>query len=224
MRGTVALVSWALLGCAGAAPVVAHPVSEPIREPEPLVTPASTTCLEIPSDYVVGCEDHPTPTRSPAEMIAALAAHGTRPRPAPPAPHDELVPRPLDLEEATLATDLRAYRCTRAADDPERAPATYRLAQIYYEADQWPPAYFLFDEVAMDPHAEDLATYAANLALDSLNLQLQRSAGAAREDCIARFGPAVARYHARFCEPSVADAELCDVLERLAAQIAARSE
>lgn len=231
------------LGCAAAPPPpVARPAHgapapapeatrEPEPEPAPETAPALRTCFVVPAGHVLGCEGVSPPLRSPEERAALESAHaarepgdaasGSRARRGrgPRAQDDDLAPRAFDVEEAALVDALRSERCARAADEPDRALVTYRLARLHYEAHQWPEAYFLFDEVALDPHGAEVATYAASLALDSLNLQLRAATGDAHDDCLARFGPTVARYAAHFCAPSVTDEGLCDVLGRLAEQL-----
>jgi hypothetical protein len=242
MRARSCLVWVLLVGCGGAAPAVVRPepaldVAEaeapsalppPAPVDQPLITPAPATCFEIPADYILSCDGVPRPSRSYEEMSADYLAYQHARRAARgSAGHartsaaDELAPRPLELDESTVASELRSDRCARAATDPDRAETTYALARIYYGANQWPPAYFLFDELALDPVAGEFAVFAASLALDSLNLQLRGASGAAREDCRAQFGDVVARYRAHFCEPAVADEELCRTLERLAEQLGA---
>lgn len=197
-------------------------VEAPPLEAEPQAA-ARSACIESP-EQTVRCESAAVPARTHDALMAALTARvqarrsqGTRAQ-----PRDTLAPRPLDDEELALVSELRADRCALATGDPERARSTYWLARVHYEANHFGPAALLFDEVALDPQSGELAIYAANLALDSLDLALRGTEGATREDCLTRFATAVSRYHAHLCGASTDDEELCRTLATLTAQLAER--
>lgn len=212
--------------------VEAQPEPEPEPAPEaqlePLITPAPATCLEVPQDYILGCDGVSAPVRAHEELAAALtaraeAARSRRARRSPPSePDDLMAPRMFDEEERPFVDALRADRCALPVGDAERAASTYRLARLYYEANQLSPAAWLFDEVALDPSAGELAVFAANLSLDSLNIRLTRSSGAAHEDCFVQLRSAVDRYDAHLCGGPIDDEELCHVLEVLSSQLTER--
>jgi hypothetical protein len=114
---------------------------------------------------------------------------------------------------------FRAERCARPPTDPERATITYRLARLYYDANAFRTAVVLFDEVARDPLAGEVGPYAAQLALDALNVRLRQVDGDARTDCLQRFGASVDAYAARYCAPPIQDEDLCAILEQLRQQV-----
>jgi tetratricopeptide (TPR) repeat protein len=92
---------------------------------------------------------------------------------------DPTKPRPIPRLERELIAAAETYlRLVPGA--PERVPLLYRLARIYYEHDHHTEAIKRFEQIITTDPDHELASYAANLLLDCLNL-LKRYQAMARQ-------------------------------------------
>jgi tetratricopeptide (TPR) repeat protein len=118
---------------------------------------------------------------NPRGKLAAEAAYATvlsaknalEAEPAAPAPAG-LAPQPFSPAERRLLAAFDLYLATVAKG--EVAPIKYRRARMYYDHNQLAAAVPLFQELALHHPESELAIYAANLALDSLNALKQKPA------------------------------------------------
>ncbi len=87
-----------------------------------------------------------------------------------PPPGRELRLRRRDFlpQERQVADTFHRYICA-FPDAEEWSLIAYRRARVYYEANQWAEAATLFEEVVRRSTGDELAPFAATLALDSLN-------------------------------------------------------
>lgn len=119
-----------------------------------------------------------------------------------------------DLEQGMLNA-FRRYVCF--VDDSEDLPTIkYRQARIYYEANQYEEAAVLFKDIAYNHRDTELAEYAANLYLDSLNvLGSQREPN--RPECLQEIESSIDPMQGFYCGPGQADQhpDLCGVLTTL---------
>jgi hypothetical protein len=245
MRTIPSIALWLLIGCGGPA----RPSHEPTARAQPAVddgverqgavstpgaptasAPVATTrateatCLDAGDEETLRCDAAPAPARPLDQVLADLdaraAAQSSSARRGPGA-EDEHAPRDLDAGERSLTAELAAHRCARAAGDPERPAITYRMARILYAANHFGPAAPMFDDVARDPRAGKLASYASMLALDSLDMLSRRRSETARRDCISTLAAWLARYIALLCGAGARDEQLCEHLHALDAAVRA---
>lgn len=93
----------------------------------------------------------------------------------------------------------------------------YRRARIYYEANHFDEAAVLFKDIAFNHKNSELAIFAANLYLDSLNV-MASMLEPRRPQCIFEMKDAIQPLWAAYCESAGGPAnrgELCGVLEQL---------
>ncbi|MBN8611380.1 MAG: tetratricopeptide repeat protein [Deltaproteobacteria bacterium] len=95
-----------------------------------------------------------------------------------------LAARDLTEGETRMLAAFARFACVApaSADLPQ---VQYRRARVYYEANHFEEAASLFRSVAFDHPTHELAEFAANLYLDSLNGMLRRDARASCESRIA---------------------------------------
>lgn len=120
-----------------------------------------------------------------------------------------------DLERGMLNA-FRRYVCF--VNDSEDLPTIkYRQARIYYEANQFEEAAVLFKDIAWNHRDSELAEYAANLYLDSLNvLGSQREPN--RPECLREIESSIDPLNGFYCStPDARDEhpDLCGVLTTL---------
>ncbi|MEM9193226.1 MAG: tetratricopeptide repeat protein [Myxococcota bacterium] len=120
-----------------------------------------------------------------------------------------------DLERGMLGAFQR-YVCF-IPDSEDLPTIKYRRARIYYEANQFQEAAVLFKDIAWNHRDSELAVYAANLYLDSLNVMGTRIAEPNLQ-CIRDLGDSIDPLDGFYCDTDEAfdqNQELCSVLERL---------
>jgi tetratricopeptide (TPR) repeat protein len=102
------------------------------------------------------------------------------------------------------------------------ATMKYRRARIYYEANRYEEAAVIFKDIAYNHPKSELAEYAANLYLDSLNVLASMRANDLRPQCYDEMAVAVPQLHDSYCATEAAKAEhdgLCGPLEQLRCDI-----
>ncbi|MDH5492369.1 MAG: tetratricopeptide repeat protein, partial [Myxococcales bacterium] len=120
-----------------------------------------------------------------------------------------------ELETRMLAAFQR-YVCfvTESEDLPT---IKYRRARIYYEAHHYEEAAHLFRDIATNHRDSDLAEYAANLYLDTLNLMATRREPK-RHQCLDELKDNIQPLYTSYCPTEEAREEfedLCTVLQQL---------
>lgn len=119
------------------------------------------------------------------------------------------------LEQGMLDA-FRRYRCF-IPDSDDLVTIMYREARIYYEANHFEEAALLFKRIAFEHKDGDLAEYAANLYLDSLNVM-----GTMREPknraCLSELEGSIQPMYANYCSTDEQRAnfpDLCKVVVQL---------
>ena len=95
-----------------------------------------------------------------------------------------LAARDLTETETRMLAAFARFACVAPAS-ADRPQVQYRRARVYYEANHFEEAASLFRSVAFDHPTHELAEFAANLYLDSLNGMLRRDTRASCESRIA---------------------------------------
>ncbi|MBN1655521.1 MAG: tetratricopeptide repeat protein [Deltaproteobacteria bacterium] len=119
------------------------------------------------------------------------------------------------LEQGMLNAFQR-YVCF-VPDSEDLAQIKYRRARIYYESNHFEEAAVLFKDIAFNHPQSDLAVYAANLYLDSLNV-LGTYSEPKRPACFDDMNESIEPLFVIYCkteEQKEAHGELCDVVEQL---------
>jgi tetratricopeptide (TPR) repeat protein len=133
---------------------------------------------------------------------------------------DELVAKFKPKEFSPLESGmLRAYqRYVCFVPDSEDMPTIkYRRARIYYETNHFEEASVLFRDIAYNHSSSDLAVFAANLYLDSLNV-IGTYSEPPRASCYDEMNDNIEPLFGLYCktpELREANAELCEVIEQL---------
>ena len=149
---------------------------------------------------------------------ASSGRRGRRGRRAaePEDPQAQYRQRDFTALEQGMINAFRRYRCF-VPDSEDLATIKYREARIYYESNHYEEAAVLFRDIALNNTDSDLAEYAANLYLDSLNVM-----GAMREphrlSCILEIKDNIEPLFAAYCSTAekLADHEtLCGTLQQL---------
>ena len=128
-------------------------------------------------------------------------------------------PRPLNELQSSLARAADRFACIQTGTD-DSVTAAYRAARMYYEANHFEEAASRFREIAERYPRNDMAEYAANLYLDSLNLL-----GRSRPECAAELSAATDRLRPVYCATERGRREhpdLCSVLDTLVCDVARR--
>lgn len=117
-------------------------------------------------------------------------------------------PKPIDAE---LPAKLAG-----CPGEPEPIECKYSVARAYYEAHHFAKAAAVFREVARSGSSHELAVYAAQLYLESLNV-LGSHAEPPRPSCYDVMAEDVPVLHASLCgpEPRPADEEFCSMLTKI---------
>jgi len=125
-------------------------------------------------------------------------------------------PRPLTAAEASMLERAARFVCQPGPGD-ERNEARYMMARMYFEANHWDEAALLFHDIATLP-SDDTAPYAAQLALESLNLLATHQS---RHACFDLIGEWTTTYHDTFCDTPgrKKNEELCDTLTKILSDV-----
>ncbi len=126
-----------------------------------------------------------------------------------------LKPRSFTEVEAGMINAFHRYTCfVKNSDD--LPTIKYRRARIFYEANHFEEAAYLFRDIAWNHSKSDLAVYAANLYLDSLNA-LATMGDSPRSACIRTMGDSLEPLTKTYCSDSQYDKnqDLCEVVDQL---------
>ncbi|MGB0678518.1 MAG: tetratricopeptide repeat protein, partial [Polyangiales bacterium] len=124
--------------------------------------------------------------------------------------------RPFTKVEKGMLNAFRRYICYVQNSD-ELPTVKYRRARIYYEANRFEEAALMFQDIAWNHRDSDLAEYAANLYLDSLNV-LGTKLKMPRPACVGEIANALEPLSKFYCASSEAaeeHADLCKVVGQL---------
>ena len=127
-----------------------------------------------------------------------------------------LAPRDLSPQEEGMLHAFQRYVCF-VPDGDDLVTVKYRRARIYYEANRYQEASLLFKDIAWNHRDSELAVYAANLYLDSLNV-MGSQMEPKRTECIQEIGSSIDPLWGFYCDTEAAydqHQELCQVLEQL---------
>jgi tetratricopeptide (TPR) repeat protein len=123
--------------------------------------------------------------------------------------------------ESGMLKAFQRYVCF-VPDGEDLPTMKYRRARIYYEANRYEEAAVIFKDIAYNNPKSDLAEYAANLYLDSLNVLASMRADDLRPQCYDEMAVAVPQLHDNYCATDAAKSEhdgLCGPLEQLRCDI-----
>ncbi len=131
----------------------------------------------------------------------------------------EFAPRELTKLENGMLNAYTRYVCYVGQSNPnaeDLVTIKYRRARIYYESNHFEEAAVIFRDIAWRHRDSDMAEYAANLYLDSLNVLGEQSTPP-RPACYARIVSEVPAMLDMFCQGDAAatHADLCTDLRRL---------
>jgi tetratricopeptide (TPR) repeat protein len=129
--------------------------------------------------------------------------------------------RDLTSLEQGMLKAFQRYVCF-VPDSEDLATMKYRRARIYYESNRFEEAAVAFKDIAYNHRDSDLAEYAANLYLDSLNIMASMREGDVRPGCYDNMSAAVPELYGFYCATPQARSEhdgLCKPLEQLRCDI-----
>ncbi len=131
-----------------------------------------------------------------------------------PTAEQRLAMRDFTPTESGMIAAFRRFVCF-VHDSDELPQVKYRRGRIYYEANHFEEAAFIFQDIAMNHPTHELAEFAANLYLDSLEMIRQRDG---RTSCVTEIEHAIeplARLYCATDAASDAHPDLCEVLSNL---------
>lgn len=123
--------------------------------------------------------------------------------------------------ESGMLKAFQRYVCFVPNSD-DLATMKYRRARIYYEANRYEEASVIFKDIAHNHKDSDLAEYAANLYLDSLNVLASMRENDLRPQCYDEMAAGVPKIHDLYCATPQAKSEhdgLCGPLDQLRCDI-----
>jgi tetratricopeptide (TPR) repeat protein len=129
---------------------------------------------------------------------------------------NQFAPREFTALETGMLNAFQRYVCY-VPDSEDLPTIKYRRARIFYEANRFEEAALLFKDISTNHRDSELAVYAANLYLDSLNV-LGSSLQPPRVACIRTISESIDPLWTGYCNEQAAydeHQELCEVLERL---------
>lgn len=132
--------------------------------------------------------------------------------------------RELGPDEQRVLNAGRHLLCAASQPWADSAVA-YAVARAFYEANHFREAAALFDAIVRDLPRGEHAEYAANLALDSVNIQHTQARDAQRDPsvCFETLRTWTGEYATTFgCDAAAAPAEICETLARLRCDIVGR--
>jgi tetratricopeptide (TPR) repeat protein len=135
---------------------------------------------------------------------------------------DVLAARELTEDEARMARTFARFVCT-APSHEEIPTVLYRWARIHYEANQLDEAAVLFGRVAREHPRSEVAEYAANLYLDTVNM-LATHRG--RAVCQTHLAESIGALESTYCDGEAARArhtELCPIVDFVRCDAEARA-
>lgn len=123
--------------------------------------------------------------------------------------------------EGGMLKAFQRYVCF-VPNSEDLATMKYRRARIYYEANRFEEAAVIFKDIAYNHKDSELAEYAANLYLDSLNVLASMRQGDPRPQCYDQMATGVPDIYNLYCASAEAKADhegLCGPLEQLRCDI-----
>jgi len=129
--------------------------------------------------------------------------------------------RELTMLENGMLKAFQRYVCF-VPNSEDIATMKYRRARIYYESNRYEEASVIFKDIAYNHRQSDLAEYAANLYLDSLNILASMREGDTRPQCFDNMASAVPELFGFYCSTPEMRSEnegLCTPLEQLRCDI-----
>jgi tetratricopeptide (TPR) repeat protein len=133
----------------------------------------------------------------------------------------EFKPREFSGLESGMLKAFQRYVCF-VPDSDDLPVMKYRRARIYYEANRYEEAAVIFKDIAYNHQKSELAEYAANLYLDSLNVLASLRPDDLRPQCYDQMAVNVPEIHGFYCATQAAKDEhdgLCNPLEQLRCDI-----
>ncbi len=141
-------------------------------------------------------------TRSAAGARAGAAPRrgrrGAQAEEPEPDPAAQYRPREFSSQEQGMTNAFKRFICF-VTDSEELPTVKYRLARIFYEANHYEEASVLFRDIAWNHRSTELAEYAANLYLDSLNV-LGTNSVPARPACFDTLETDVEALKGMYCD------------------------
>jgi tetratricopeptide (TPR) repeat protein len=138
---------------------------------------------------------------------------------------ERLQPRELSRTEENMIDAFDRYLCVMAPDESaeiaeQYADIEYARARLYFEARHWEQAATAFRKIALERPRHDSAIYAAQLALESLNV-LREHAIPKRDACVEDIGRDVAVFSASFCDDPTDDVtgDQCAIFTRISCDV-----
>lgn len=130
-------------------------------------------------------------------------------------PAEEFAPRETNARLETLA---RRFLCANRTNEDAMRVAN-QWARHLYDANHYERAAVIYDAIVRAWPDSDLAPYAAQLALDSINIRLVHSEGSG--GCFELLGHYLADYLRILCTSALRpqNRESCDMLDRLACDV-----
>lgn len=125
-------------------------------------------------------------------------------------------PKEFSALEKGMLNAYQRYVCF-VPDSEDLATIKYRRARIYYETNHFEEASVLFKDIAFNHSKTDLAVFAANLYLDSLNV-IGTYSEPPRAQCFDDMNTDLEPMYGLYCkteDQKASNAELCQVLEQL---------
>ncbi|MDQ3033466.1 MAG: tetratricopeptide repeat protein [Myxococcota bacterium] len=138
---------------------------------------------------------------------------GRRGRQAEPEAAPTFEPQPYTPIQEGMLRAFQRFVCF-VQDSEELPTVKYRRARIYYETNHFAEAAVLFRDIAWNHRDSELAEFAANLYLDSLNMMGTR-VGQGNPECITELEQSLDPMHGFYCgTPEQRDAhpDLCEVV------------
>jgi tetratricopeptide (TPR) repeat protein len=133
----------------------------------------------------------------------------------------DYAPRELTGLENGMLKAFQRYVCF-VPDSEDLPTMKYRRARIYYESNRFEQAAVIFKDIAYNHRTNELAEYAANLYLDSLNVMASMREGDTRPQCYDEMATAVPELYGFYCSTDALKSEhdgLCAPLEQLRCDI-----
>ncbi|MGF1469689.1 MAG: tetratricopeptide repeat protein [Sandaracinaceae bacterium] len=147
-------------------------------------------------------------TREQSQAAARRTRRGQEPE------EPSLAPRDLSEIENGMLNAFQRFVCFVAESD-ELPTIKYRRARIYYESNRFEEAALLFKDIAWNHRDSELAEYAANLYLDSMNVLGTRWM---RSSCIGDIRDSIEPLAGFYCSTPTdreLHPDLCGVLDQL---------
>jgi len=135
-------------------------------------------------------------------------------------PNAQFRPREFSPQENGMINAFKRFICF-VQDSEELPTVKYRLARIFYEANHYEEAAILFKDIAWNHRTTELAEYAANLYLDSLNV-LGTNSTPARPACFDTLETDVEGLKGMYCDTQEHRdqyGELCRVVSTIGCDI-----